>query len=239
MRVCTLFRLSLLMGCTFGFPALGRAECINTPGVPCAERVWLPCGINLVGHNGGTLADPLGEFTVTLADWGNNPIPGADVWLDFSACCDDIRLASVQYGPGLFLGPGKTVHCMTDAHGVARFRIMGAATASSSTPGLGCAEVWARNEGVSVLLTDGVSRPKPTVGAFDLDGALPGGAGVGPSDLSLWEADFFSSLNPFRSDYDFSVLCVRSVGPSDLAKWLQVFFGGGSVGNGAAFVACP
>jgi len=35
------------------------------------------------------------------------------------------------------------------------------------------------------------------------------------------------------------VLCVRSVGPSDLAKWLQVFFGGGSVGNGAAFVACP
>jgi hypothetical protein len=73
---------------------------------------------------------------------------------------------------------------------------------------------------------------------YDLDGAVGGGAGVGPSDLSLWLFDSFSIPYEARSDYDYNVLCVQDIGPADLSKWLAVSFSNSS-SNGPAFIACP
>lgn len=227
-------------------PDPARAQCVATPGVPCAANSILPCGMNLVGASAAApVADPAGIFSVTVFDGtagGGAAIIGADVWLDFTACCNDVRLSSSQFGPGMVLLPAlKQVHGTSGPGGLVTFRIMGAASNLAATPGAGCAAVWATNAGSTVLLSDGISWPPALqVGAYDLNGALAGGAGLSAADLALLLNDFFNTP-PYRArdDYDYNVLCAQNVGPPDIARWLSVFFAAGSTTNGPGFVVCP
>jgi len=206
--------------------------------VPSPCNSTIPCGISIVGNTGGA-ADVKGQFSVSIRDLANNPVANASVVVDFSACCNDIRLSTTQLAPGVTLDvPTKTVRAIADAGGIATFIVMGGASELGATPATGCAKIYADG----VLITDGVCKPPSVqVAAYDLNGALLGGAGVGPADLSRWLADFFSTPTPYRarSDYDYSVLCTQDTGPADLSKWLALFFGSGSTANGPAFVACP
>jgi len=238
----TMLSLALLFSTTLWFTGRADAACPPLPGVPCAMTSSVPCGINLVGSN-GAVTDPMGLFTVTVADFGGAPVVGADVWFDFAPCCFDIRLADPQLDPTLVqLAALKQVHATSGPGGVTVFRIMGAASSLAATFAGGCAHVWAAIPGVpAVELTDPVSRPPVQVGTFDLNGALPGGPGLSASDLSLWLADFFVFPAPYRAraDYDFPALCVQNVGPSDLSRWLNVYFAAGSTTNGPVFLPCP
>lgn len=238
LALCTAFALLL--------PRQAHAQCVAAPGVPCAANSILPCGMNLVGSSAAApVADPAGNFSITVFDGtagGGAPIIGADVWLDFTACCNDVRLSSSQFGPGMvLLAALKQVHGTSGPGGVVTFRIMGAASNLAATPGAGCATVWATNAGSTVLLSDGISWPPAMqVGAYDLNGALAGGAGLSAADLALLLNDFFNTP-PYRArdDYDYNVLCVQVVGPSDIARWLNVYFASGSTTNGPGFVVCP
>jgi hypothetical protein len=165
------------------------------------------------------------------------------VVVDFSACCNVLRLSTTQLGlpGGVTLDiPTKTVRAIASPAGVATFRVMGGASAlpaggGPATPAIGCAKFYADG----VLLNDGICKPAAVqVSVYDLDGAVGGGAGVGPSDLSLWLFDSFSIPYEARSDYDYNVLCVQDIGPADLSKWLAVSFSNSS-SNGPAFIACP
>ncbi len=203
--------------------------------VPSPCNSTLPCGIQVIGSSAGA-ADPNGAFSITVRDLANNPVANSSVVLDFSACCNDVRLSSTQLDPGLTL-VGKTVRAIANGSGVASFKVMGAATPSDPTPAAGCVKVYADG----VLLTEGSCQPSALQCAvYDLNGA-GGGPGVGAADLSRWLADFFSSPAPYRarSDYDYAVLCSKAIGAADLSKWLALFFAAGSTGNGPAFVACP
>jgi hypothetical protein len=206
--------------------------------VPTACNSTFPCGIPVVGQTAG-VADGLGQFTITVKDLANNPVANSSVVIDLSACCNDIHLSSTQWGAGVTVDvPTKTVRVIGNASGVATFRIMGGSDANGTSPGGGCAKIYADG----VLLTDGICKPASVqVAVYDLNGSLGGGAGVGPADLSVWLADLFATPAPYRarSDYDYSVLCVQDISPADLSKWLAVLFGNGSTGNGPGFIACP
>ena len=52
---------------------------------PSAPNCTIPCGINLVGTSHG-VPDVKGAFTVTIRDFGNNPIANCDVCIDFNGC---------------------------------------------------------------------------------------------------------------------------------------------------------
>ena len=206
--------------------------------VPSPCNSTLPCGIPVVGQT-ASVADPLGQFTITVKDLANAPVANSSVVIDFSACCNDVHLSSTQWGAGVTVDvPTKTVRAIGNASGVVTFRIMGGADAAAISPSGGCAKVYADG----VLLSDGTCQPASVqVAVYDLNGDLGGGAGMGPADLSVWLADFFATPSPYRAraDYDFNVLCTKDIGPADLSKWLAVFFGNGSTGNGPAFIACP
>jgi hypothetical protein len=214
---------------------------------PCNSR--FPCAISVGGSAAGT-ADlhPYVTFTILVKDLSGAVVKNSSVVVDFSACCNDIRVSTTQLGPGMSVDPPtKTVRGITDVTGNVTFHIQGGATNITATPDGGCVKIFADG----VLLNDPVGtcagysiNPNPNapveVSTYDLNGALGGGAGVGPADLGIWLTDFFAAP-PFRdrSDYDHAVLCVNNVGPADEGRWLTIFFNSGSTGNGPAFTACP
>jgi hypothetical protein len=223
--------------------------------VPSPANSVVPCAISLIGNNSlGTIADPKGDFQVIVRDVTNTPLSGVVVAVDFSGCCNDIRVGTTQLGAGVTVNAvTKQAFATTDVTGTATFRIEGGASSlptgprpglATPTPGaVGCAKVYAG----ATLLTDGISLVQPAVSVYDLNGALVGGAGVGGGDLSLYLDDFFSNGAPYlqyrqRSDFDrraISGICTNGIGGGDLSKWLGVFLPNGSVKNSAAFATCP
>jgi hypothetical protein len=205
--------------------------------IPSMANSTIPCGLSLVGCSGGA-ADPAGRFTIDIRDLANNPISSAVVVVDFSECCDDIRLADVQLGPGMYLdAPSRTVRAFTGMDGSVTFCIMGAARGTVAGSGRG-AKIYADG----VLMTPdfaGTPHAPLSVSAFDLDGAAGGSAvGVGPSDLAVLLADMFTGYRA-RSDYDAADAgCAATLTPADLSRWLQVYFDAGS-GSNAPVIACP
>jgi hypothetical protein len=224
--------------------------------IPSPANCTVPCGIALVGNNSlGTVADPAGQFSVVIRDVGNAPLAGVVVTVDLSGCCNDIKLGTTQLGAGVSVNVAtKQVSVTTDVTGTAVFRVQGGASSvpTGPRPGLatptagaiGCAKIYAN----ATLITDGISKPVVSVAAYDLNGALTGGSGVGGPDLSLYLDDFFSGGAPYlqyrqRADYDRPVVCLSNganvVAGPDLSKWLSVFLPAASVKNAAAFTACP
>ena len=179
--------------------ALGFTPALAQLGVPSPPNSTFPSQINLMGVTGGVV-DPFGTFTVVVRDIANNPVPGAFVEVDFSAC-PEIGLGQVIAVDALTC-PSR-VSTTADGNGVATFDIGGFIYACSPCVGTNqCTVIRANTIPLGIV----------AVGAFDLDGT----SGVGPSDISRWLLDFSSGCFIERSDYDGS----GGVGGNDLSFML-------------------
>jgi hypothetical protein len=219
---------------------------------PCASCSTVPTSINIMGHAGPN-ADPLSQFVVTILDATNSPLNGATVTVDFTACCNDMRVSTTQSLAGLVVA-GKTVSAVTNVAGQATFRIEGGARDQTvpPVPGIvtptvsiasgGCATITATVPlGTPVLITNGVDHPTVFVAAWDLDGALGAGSGITGVDLSLFFYDVLSTGSPFlqqrqRSDFNHS----GNVNGADGSLLMNsILVSHGSIANGTVFTACP
>jgi hypothetical protein len=161
-----------------------------------------------------------GEFHVVCRDLANNPMAGAVVTIDLSAC-PDLFICADQLDPAATVNcANKTVSKITAADGSVHFNMLG----SSNGAGGG---VTLLNGGR--IYKNGTLIASPTVSAYDLDG----GSGLGANDLSAWLGDFGSGQNFGRSDYD----CSGSIGANDLSFWLKAF-GSGAMAQSCSS-ACP
>jgi hypothetical protein len=191
-------------------------------GIPDPALSTLGTVINLGGNTGGTV-DVLAQKTVTIRDAFNNPIQNSTVVITFTNCTNqDIRLCNNQPNhPGLFNCVAKTVTAVTNASGVATFRVAGGANNPGGNPPgalAGCATVQA----------DGVPMGSLTVGAPDENNS----GGVVVTDLSAFAGDRFGAYRG-RSDFNGD----NAVNVLDLAIFSQFRFGGGSTASCGA--ACP
>jgi hypothetical protein len=178
--------------------------------LPSAGNSTIPCGIILVGTKNG-VADPAGEFTISVRDGSNNAVGGSSIVISFDNCTD-VRICNNQPAGGSASCSGGSVEYSgtTDGSGNLTVSIVGGGRGSTVSQSGACATVFA----------DGINLGTMSVAAVDLDGAN----GVGSSDLSLWYSDYFSGNHYARADYD----CSSSVGPSDLSLWYDVYFDGNS-----------
>jgi hypothetical protein len=186
--------------------------------VPSKDTSTIPGGIRLVGTLAG-VADPLGQFSITVRDILGSVIPNSAVVVDVSACTPDIKIQSTQPYAGLTVDCAtKTVRALTNASGVATMRIVGRSTSGAFSTFLS-GKVYA----------DGVLLGSITVSSYDLDGA----SGVGGNDLSLLATDYFAGNLAERSDLDFS----GGIGGNDLSLLATGYFAGGSAVS--ATPLCP
>jgi hypothetical protein len=188
-------------------------------GVPSAANSTTPSCISLVGSLGG-VPDGAGTFNIVVRDLANNPLNGASVVIDVSACLD-IAICDDQLDANALVNCGaKTTRKFTDALGSVTFIVLGGSNGGgNATTLLNAGKIFANG----TLIKD------PTVSVFDLDGA----GGVGANDLSAWLGDFGSGQTFGRSDYD----CSNVIGANDLSLWLGEFGAGTSASSCA--VACP
>jgi hypothetical protein len=160
---------------------------------------------------------------ITVRDAGNNPIANSTVVINFTSCVSqDIRLSNDQvHHPGaLFNCAAKTVTAVTNASGVATFRVSGGATNGGGNPPghtAGCAEVRA----------DGVLLGTIRVGAPDENFA----GGIAGTDLGFWASDRFGA---YRARLDFNGS--GAVDGIDLGIWADFRFGPGA---GFTHSLCP
>lgn len=222
---------SLTLFGVLGFHVAGAAGVPDPPNADCrnvgAQSLGFVCnvGIYLVGESGAGVADPLGEYCVTVRDLFNQPVANATILIDFSAC--GVQLCADQRDPGVVVDcANRTVRKLTDATGAACFRVVG----KSAETGCGgppvCAEIW----------WDGTFLCSLAAMPFDL--ITQGGEdGVNPNDLSEWLRLFFCADPPSRINFNCSDL---NVDPNDLSVFLHAGFAAGSATNCGAFgPKCP
>jgi len=200
--------------------------------VPSPANSDVPCGIRVVGQNGG-VTSANHTITIVVRDLANNPIANSSVVIDFTGCNsgDDAGPAAVQNGVNgeVVDCVTKTIRAFTDVTGTVNIdaQAMASASAPGVTPGTGpgCAGVFA----------DGVHLRDVHVSAFDLDGGV-GGLGVTIADLSVWLSYFFACPAPPNycqiADFDYTAAgCTEDVGIADLSIWLGEFFAAASAQN--------
>jgi hypothetical protein len=197
-------KASLLSACGLVLATVAMAD------EPSAGFHTAPEYIDLVGSN-GVSPDPAGSFTVVIRDLNQVPIAGVDVIVNLDAC-HDVQAC-----------PTATLRGFTDASGSITFNIVGAGgnTGNAAGPGVGCA----------IIIADGVTIRRPTVTAYDENGAITA-SGVDGSDLSAWMSDFGAvATNGFKGRSDFNH--DGSLGGADLSYWLTRF------GSGTSVLGCP
>ena len=201
-----------------------RADCppFGFGDPPDPPRATVPCGIVLVGTTGG-IADPLGEFSVTIRDLANNPVEGCEVEIDFGGCNPDIHVSTDQPFPGVTMeclaGNHAIVRATTDGTGRAFFRIVGGAHVTTAGTGAGfdCAEVRA----------GGFVVAKINVATYDLNLA----GGINPVDIATWLPDLFTGMYVGRGDYN----CTQTLNPADLAMLISASLASGSTQSAASY----
>lgn len=192
--------------------------------VPSPADSDVPCGLNLVGTAAG-VADPRGEFTITVRDLAHNPIIGSSVVIDFNACEIDIRVCSVQPVAGVTAdcsGAVGEINAVTNGVGAVVLRIVGGArNIAPGSPGelFKCATVYA----------DGVNLGNINVGAPDENGS----GGVNPADISVWLSDSFAFPGVYVGRSDFN--CTQSINAADLSQMLSFSLGAGSTASCGAY----
>ncbi len=211
------FALALVLGAT--------APAAVSTAVPPVNNNTIPDRITVVGSSCG-IPDPMGHFEIVIRDIVNNPVPNADVYLDFTNCTD-LRLCSVQ-------APGVILHChsveqaleaFTDVTGRIEFDVMGCGTNTGATPGAGagCLGVYEVFGPLSRYWWKNV-----TVMVLDQNGAVSAN-GVEVTDMVALLKDLGAGTYYGRSDYSGNgVLDVV-----DLSLWLAAF------GTGASANGCP
>jgi hypothetical protein len=193
----------------------------------------VPCGITLVGLDSHGNPDPAGTFTITIRAATFEPIAGAQVTLDFTAC-PDVSICSAQVSTGFLVQcspTSRTIHAVTDPNGQVTFSIVGGGTGHQPCSSLACMKIYAYNGGPMLpgLITDGILHPVVTVSATDEDGA----GGISAADLSRLISDALNGSYCARSDFDHAAACVSSVGAPDISRWLTSFFKGYVYGCGS------
>src|SRR5262245_11631719 len=97
-------------------------------GVPNAANSSRPNAVVLVTKDPALpLAAPAGLATFTIRDAANNPVPNSVIVINAAGCPGtEIRLSSNQPHAGVFVNcAAKTVSAVTNASGVATFRLLG------------------------------------------------------------------------------------------------------------------
>ncbi|HEY2954450.1 MAG TPA: hypothetical protein VGK89_04295 [Candidatus Eisenbacteria bacterium] len=193
-----------------------NSECHNVGAA--APPINLNCDlikavVYVVGNNlAGTVADPVGQFCVTVRDFNNVPIENSSVILDFTDC--DVQLCNNPTLDGSVVDcPSATVRKLSDASGVACFKVRGKTKAGLGCGGAAknCLKIFADSQ----LLCTGDA---PT---FDLVGQPAGQEGLNPSDLSEFLKQLLlCATNPPRANYACNN---QVVDPSDLSAFLKVF----------------
>jgi hypothetical protein len=204
---------------------------VSMASTPSATNSSFPAnGINLVGKKltNTPQEDVVGEFSATIRDGSNLPIPGATVTVNFNACTPDIRISRIQTFAGVSVicnGVLGVVSAQTNALGVATFRILGGASNSGNSAGAvgSCAE----------LRANGVFLSNLKVSAMDQSSAaLLNGAN--PADLAVAVTDILAVGSQGRSNFDFSA---TPLNPADLAVMVNYVLSTRSETNSAA--VCP
>lgn len=201
----TAWGVRVFAGVAVGVSLLTGAAAADAQGVPSPANSTAPANIALMGSLSG-VPGPQGTFEVIIRDLANNPVGGAKVVVDLSGAWDLFVCAAP-------LDPEATVDCVharvskhTDLTGRVRFTLVGGSIGStpSHSPHNYGAIYW-----------EGQLIARPTVAAYDLDGA----GGVGANDLAIWLEDFGSQQDIERGDYDGS----GALGANDLSLWLQTY----------------
>ena len=215
--------------------------------VPSPITSTFGCSIRLVGRL-GAVVDPIGTYVIVVKDIAGNPIPNAAVKLDFTACCNDEKVASVQGWPGLAVDVTKKIITGTaDGAGQLVVRVQGMASNLSTALGArtgvmaGCMDVYANSGTGFVLLSDpNNGRAHVHVATYDNDGGA-GGLGVTGADFSVFLTDWLATAdNKHRSDLDYDIACVTGVTGADFSVFLTDWLGtAASTSNDAFTGACP
>lgn len=183
-------------------PAGARADEPPTPANSIIPSYVIVVGSGPAGPDSAT-----GHVTVTFRDLANNPVPGALVEFDFSACTD-VALAADQQDPRLTVDCGRrVVSAVTDQAGIASFTIVGRGIPGPQSPTTGLR-----------IYADGIQLGSIPVAVLERDGAN----GLTLADLQFWFMDFVSSTNPPRADYNG----VGGVNLVDLSIWASAYFSG-------------
>jgi hypothetical protein len=215
--------------------------------VPSPITSTFGCAIRLVGRQ-GLVVDPIGTYTIVVKDIAGNAIPNAAVKLDFTACCNDVKVSSTQNWPGLTVDVTKKIITATaDGSGTLVVRVQGMATnlttalGARTGPMAGCMDVYANSGTGFVLLSDpNNGRAHVHVATYDNDGGL-GGLGVTGADVSNFLTDWLVAAdNKHRSDLDYDIGCVTGITGADLSALLTDWLGtAASTSNDAFTGACP
>ena len=198
---------------------------IAAADVPNSVNSPVTGGIQLAGSSSG-VTDSRCELDVTVRDAANNPKQLCTVTLHFGSCAGaDLHLAATQSFPGMaFNCAAQTASAVTDAQGVARFRILGSASAGPGNPP-GLTSPCVLVDGNGVILNSG---NRVRLAAYDLDGAN----GVTAADEALFMSTLFASPAGYRerADYNGDGVC----NSADLARIMGVLIAGGSVTSAAS-----
>jgi hypothetical protein len=184
-------------------------------GVPSCANDTYPTFIDLVGcATDGVSADVTGTFTVTIRDIGNFGVPGATVTVQLKS---DVYTTSQDC----------CFRAITDANGVATFRVTGAGrndTGVASWTGASAARIYDTFHGGSCNSTGWCTTAH--VCTYDENGAVSA-RGVEISDLAAWAADYRVRDTGYRPRSDFSHNSVVDI--VDVAWWGRVFSARSSV----------
>jgi len=172
--------------------------------------------LKVVGHD-GSVGDPIAEYCVTVRDFNNLPIENSSVVIDFSDC--DLQLCIDQLDAGVIVDcVSQTVRKLTDASGVACFRVIG-----KSRPGLGCT---GGPKPCANIFADGVFLCAVYTPTYDLINDTA--AGVGGNDFSEFLHLFFD-CGAYLTRIDYN--CDNQITGDDFSEFLAVFYAGASAAN--------
>ena len=193
-------------------PDPANSDCVNvgaaTLSLPCTNKAIL----YTVGNSGG-VPDPVGEFCLTVRDNSNIPLENSSVVIGFADC--NVQLCTDQLDPDVIVDcVAKTVRKLTDANGVACFRVQGKAYSAGT---LGCN---VEPKDCVTVVADGVLMCTGDAPILDLV-SQGGEDGLNPNDLSefqrLW---LVCGSNALRGNYDCSN---QVLDPNDLSIFQQVW----------------
>ena len=220
-------RLALAVALIFALcPKGAYAQC--SPAVEASCLSWtLPPGLVLVGAAAGTV-DPEGVYTIRPKNTSGAYMANVPVTIEWNRSDYPYLVCANQPYPGMGYTYSGGVHQFTtntDAFGYAMFCIAGAGYLGTSCPTLP-----SMNFGKARVKVCGVQL-NPTFGLhLTIAGANydESNDGVGPADLSRWQADYFCYANQendpayyvARADLDGS----QTLGPADYSKLLDIYF---------------
>ena len=216
---------------------------VASASVPDPTKSSVPLYVNVGGKQttNPALADGQLAFTVTVRDFGNNPIAGANVEVNFQNCTDT-RLCSFNLGAQTVDCNNRAVRATTNAAGQVSLSVLGGST--NSAPPAPPAVAAGAGAGCVRIFAEGIQLGVATAVLFDQDGAVPP-LGVGPafrngvkgSDLPiiLTEIGAGNSGAPYRGRSDFTH--DGAVNGFDLSSFLTILGasnGGTGSGNGCS-----